>query len=132
VTLGVTDLPASTAFYEQIGLQRHPRSNAHITFFEMSGQILALFGADALAEDAGVQQRSSGFAGMTLAHNVNNEDEVQSLIDRAVDAGGTRLRPVSEPPWGGQRGYFADLDGHVWEVAWNPNISLDADGRIAF
>lgn len=127
VTLGVHNLPRATGFYEALGLQRHPRSNPHITFFDMSGQLLGLFSHDALAEDACVPAG----AGMTttLAQNVNTPSAVGTLLDAAVAAGGTLLRAPSEPPWGGLRGYFADPDGHVWEVAYNPGITIDENGR---
>ncbi len=132
VTLGVADLPASSAFYERLGLVRHARSNEHITFFDMSGQILGLFNAQALADDAGLHPASGGFGGIALAHNVDRPEDVQPLIDAAVAAGGTELRPASAPPWGGIRGYFADPDGHAWEVAWNPGITVDDNGRVSF
>ena len=132
VTLGVTDVAASTRFYQALGLVTHPRSNEHITFFDMSGQILGLFSAASLAEDAGLGPRSEGFGGIALAHNVATKDDVQKLIDQAVAAGGSQLRPASEPPWGGLRGYFADPDGHPWEVACNPGITIEPDGSVSF
>ena len=132
ITLGVTDIAASTRFYQALGLVTHPRSNEHITFFDMSGQMLGLFSAASLAEDAGLGPRSEGFGGIALAHNVATKDDVQKLIDLAVAAGGSQLRPASEPPWGGLRGYFADLDGHPWEVACNPGITIESDGRVSF
>ena len=132
VTLGVTDVAASTRFYQALGLVKLPRSNEHITFFDMSGQILGLFSAASLAEDAGLGPRGEGFGGIALAHNVATEEEVQTLIEQAVAAGGSQLRPASEPPWGGLRGYFADLDGHPWEVACNPGITIEPDGSVSF
>ncbi len=132
VTLGVSDLEASTRFYAALGLTPHPRSCENITFFDMAGQILGLCGTDMLAEDAGLEPSLGGFGGIALAHNVATAEEVQPLIDRAVEAGGAQLRPASEPPWGGLRGYFADPDGHAWEVAWNPGITIEQDGRVSF
>ena len=132
VTLGVANIAASTRFYEAIGLSRHERSNEHISFFDMAGQVLGLYSAEALAEDAGLEPRQNGFGGITLAHNVQTQQEVQPLIDAAAAAGGRQLRAASEPPWGGLRGYFADLDGHAWEVAWNPGMRIDEDGRVFF
>ncbi len=129
VTLGVADLPRARAFYEALGLTPHPRSNESIAFFDMSGQVFALYAREALAEDAAMHDTPAGFGGVTLAHNVESADAVQPLIDAAVAAGGTQLRPASEPPWGGLRGYFADPDGHPWEVAWNPGVTIDEDGR---
>lgn len=133
ITLGVSDVAAATDFYVSMGLTPHPRSNPHVTFFDLGGRILALFGRAALAEDAAQEDgHDCSFGGSTLACNVPSADAVQPMIDRAVAAGGTLLRPPSEPPWGGLRGYFADLDGHPWEVAWNPSCPVDDSGHISF
>lgn len=133
VTLGVSDLQRSTRFYEALGLAPLSSSNEHITFFDMAGQILALYGRTPLAEDAALDAGDPApFGGITLAQNVSRAEDVQPLIDAAVSAGGTMLRPASEPPWGGLRGYFADPDGHPWEVAWNPGCTIDAHGRVSF
>ena len=130
VTLGVDDLERSTNFYKTMGLAPHTRSNPHITFFDMHGQILALFARTALANDVGLPDERSGFGGMTLAHNVQSQQDVQAMLDLAGASGGTVLRDASEPPWGGIRGYFADPDGHPWEVAWNPGVTIDDAGRV--
>lgn len=132
ITLGVSDVARSTAFYEAMGLTKHARSNEHISFFDMSGMVLGLFLQEALAEDANLELKTCGFGGIALAHNMATKEEVQPLIDAAVAAGGTELRPASAPPWGGLRGYFADPDGHAWEVAWNPGMTIDAHGRVSF
>ena len=129
LTLGVDDVQQATAFYTSLGLTPHARSNEHITFFDMSGQVFALYGRKALAEDAQVPDDRGPFGGITLAHNVDTAEAVTALLELAVANGGTLLREASAPPWGGQRGYFADPDGHAWEVAWNPGVSIDADGR---
>lgn len=128
ITLGVEDLDRATAFYGALGLTPHARSNPHITFFQLQGQILALYGRAALAEDARITDRGDAFGGITLARNVDSPDKVVALLEDAVAAGGTLLREASEPPWGGLRGYFADPDGHPWEVAWNPGVTFDDHG----
>ncbi|HTN73931.1 MAG TPA: VOC family protein [Pirellulaceae bacterium] len=119
ITLGVADLERSIAFYEQ-GLQfpRRPTS-APVAFFTLSGTWLALYGHEALAEDAGVAPQSSGFRGITLAHNVSTKAEVVSVLEQAAAAGGKIIKPAQDAFWGGYYGYFADPDGHLWEVAWN-------------
>ena len=133
VTLGVLDLDRSRRFYSAIGLVEHPRSNPAVAFFDLGGQVLALFPRSALAEDAGATEAGAD-AGITmaLARNVGTESEVQALLDRAVAAGGRITRTPSTPPWGGVRGYFADPDGFAWEVAWNPGMQVDDDGRVRF
>ncbi|MAH65470.1 MAG: glyoxalase [Phycisphaerae bacterium] len=131
VTLGVTDLPRSRAFYAAMGLEAHPRSNEHVVFHDLGGQVFALFPRAALAEDAGVPvSDATGALAASLSMNVSEESEVDAILQRAVRAGGRITRPASSPPWGGVRGYFADPDGFAWEVAWNPSVTLDAEGRV--
>ena len=133
VTLGVTDLGRSRRFYRAVGYVEHPRSNEHVVFMDLDGQVLALFPRQALAEDAGGPPAPPGVGiSMALARNVAAESEVASLIETAVTAGGRVLRSPSSPPWGGVRGYFADPDGFAWEVAWNPAMELDDRGRVRF
>ena len=131
VTLGVTDLPRSRAFYAAMGLEAHPRSNEHVVCHDLGGQVFALFPRAALAEDAGVPASdATGALAASLSMNVSEESEVDAILQRAVRAGGRITRPASSPPWGGVRGYFADPDGFAWEVAWNPSVTLDAEGRV--
>ena len=92
--------------------------------------VLGLYGREALAEDAGVPAAGSGFAGFTLAHNVATEVDVDRVLAAAVAAGATLVKPGQKVFWGGYSGYFADPDGHLWEVAHNPFFPLDAEGRV--
>lgn len=128
VTLGVADVARSTAFYEALGLARGPMSNDHVTFFDMDGVILALHGREALAEDAGVAAAGDGFRAATLAWNLPDRTAVDAALVRAVAVGGRPGRPAAEAFWGGYSGYFADPDGHLWEVAHNPFFPIDAKG----
>lgn len=130
VTLGVSDLRRSRAFYERIGWKASPASQAEIAFFDTGGLVLALFDAGALAEDAGVSPEGSGFTGFTLAHNVATKDAVAEILRDAVAAGGTLVKPGEDVFWGGHRGYFADPDGFLWEVAWNPLWPMDSNGHL--
>lgn len=126
VTLGVDDLIKATEFYQHgLGLPLSSNSNQHISFFELNGAWLALFGKDALAKDANVPAHSEGFPGVTLAHNVRSKEEVDKLLDTAHKAGARINKPATDTSWGGYSGYFSDLDGHLWEVAWNPHFSVD-------
>ncbi|MFC5972693.1 VOC family protein [Halomarina salina] len=127
VTLGVSDLDRSVRFYDEgLGLplrERDPDSN--VAFFELAGAWLSLYPRDLLAEDATVPADGSGFAGVTIAHNVATREGVDDVLAQAEAAGGDLVKSGEEVFWGGYSGYFADPDGHLWEVAWNPDFDLD-------
>ena len=122
VTLGVRDLARATAFYRDV--LRLPVKAAHpeVTFFEMGRTWLALYPRHLLAADAGVPADGSGFAGFSLAHNVRDRDAVDLLLAEAEAGGGRIVRPGHVAEWGGYTGYFADPEGFLWEVAWNPEF----------
>lgn len=130
VTLGVADMARARAFYEALGFAASSASNPNVTFFAAGGVVLALFGREALAEDAQVGAAGNGFSGVALAHNVARETDVARVLGEAERAGATILKPSQKAFWGGTSGYFADPDGHLWEVAHNPNFPLDAEGRV--
>ena len=130
VTLGVSDMRRSRAFYEALGFKASPDSHESVTFFDAGGVVLGLFGRAALAEDAHVADTSRGFSGVALAHNVRSGDEVDRVLAEAVAAGAKLLKPGQKVFWGGYSGYFTDPDGHLWEVAHNPFWRLDGDGRV--
>lgn len=130
VTLGVEDLARARAFYEDgLGWRASSAGNHEVVFFQLGGIALGLYAADALAKEANLP-RGQGFGGMALAHNVRGRAEVDALLAEAEAAGGRILKPAEDAFWGGYSGYFADLDGHVWEVAWNPFWPLDEAGAI--
>jgi catechol 2,3-dioxygenase-like lactoylglutathione lyase family enzyme len=130
VTLGVADLARARTFYEQgLGWER---ANDHdeVAFYQIGGMVFGLYGRDALAEDAQLPGAGSGFGGITLAYNVRARDEVDAILAEAEAAGARILKPAKDVFWGGYSGYFADPDGHPWEVAWNPYWTLADDGSI--
>jgi hypothetical protein len=129
VTLGVEDVARARAFYEALGFKASAVSNPNVTFFDAGGIVLSLFGRKALAADAAVKHSRPGFSGVALAHNVSSDAEVDQVLDEAVRAGATLLKPGQKAFWGGYSGYFADPDGHIWEVAHNPFFPLDAAGH---
>ncbi|WP_034796021.1 VOC family protein [Hyphomonas beringensis] len=130
VTLGVADVQASASYYEALGLKRAEASQEAVVFFDMGGVALSLFGRDPLAEDAGVPAGGVGFRAVTLAWNQADEASVDAAIDRAVAAGGTLVKAAEKVFWGGYSGYFADPDGHLWEVVYNPYAPLRDDGSM--
>jgi catechol 2,3-dioxygenase-like lactoylglutathione lyase family enzyme len=122
VTLGVRDLERAIRFYEEdLELPRLPPSPG-VAFFELGKTWLSLFPREELAKDAGVPEEGSGFPGFSLAHNVRSEAEVDRLLDHVAANGGRIVKPASRAFWGGYTGYFADPDGFLWEVAWNPGF----------
>lgn len=133
VTLGVADVASARGFYERLGFKASSMSQEGVAFFDAGGVVLALFGRAALAEDAKVEDKvgdtAPGFSGVALAHNVGSDAEVDAVLAEAVAAGATLRKPGQKVFWGGYSGYFADPDGHLWEVAHNPFLPLDADGR---
>jgi uncharacterized protein len=130
VTLGVKDLSASKRFYAD-GLGWKPVfENEEIIFFQTGGMVFALFLRDKLAEDFQVEPATFGRAAVALAYNVRAKNEVDPLINKAVAAGATILKPAREASWGGYSGYFADPDEFAWEVAWNPGWRLAPDGSV--
>ncbi|MBA3039611.1 MAG: VOC family protein [Alphaproteobacteria bacterium] len=130
VTLGVADVATSTAFYERLGWKKSSASQESVTFIQMKGTVLALFGREALAKDAEVADTGPGFSGVTLAHNVSSPTGVDAVIKFAVSCGATLVKAPEKVSWGGYSGYFADPDGHLWEVAHNPFFPLDEQGHV--
>jgi catechol 2,3-dioxygenase-like lactoylglutathione lyase family enzyme len=127
ITLGVADLARSLAFYRDgLGLPTHDYDpDAGVVFFRLEGNmLLAIWPREELAKDAGVPPEGSGFAGISLAHNVSSKAAVDAVFAEAMAAGATALKPPGDVFWGGYTVYFADPDGHLWEVAWNPDIDL--------
>lgn len=128
VTLGVRDVARSAAFYAAIGLRRVPYEAAEVAFFEAGGVVLSLYEGDALARDTGLSDPRPG--AVTLAFNVARAEDVAPRLALAVAAGATVLRDVRTMPWGGVTAYFADPDGHPWEITWVDGFALTEDGRI--
>jgi catechol 2,3-dioxygenase-like lactoylglutathione lyase family enzyme len=131
VTLGVADLERSTQFYaEGLGLPRR-KSPPMVSFFEMGPTWLALYPRHLLAADAGVagggsdqHSEGAGFQGFALAHNVRSAVEADQILTQVALSGGRVTRPARPTDWGGYAGYFADPDGFLWEVAWNPKFPI--------
>jgi catechol 2,3-dioxygenase-like lactoylglutathione lyase family enzyme len=134
ITLGVADVARARKFYEALGFTAGRASQDSVTFLDAGGVVLALFGRAALAKDAGVADSAPGFtpsfSGIALAHNARSETGVDTALAEAVAAGAKLIKPAGKTFWGGYSGYFADPDGHLWEVAHNPYFTLDADGRV--
>lgn len=132
IALGVEDLARSRSFYEQgLGWSVAGGTNEKIVFFQLGGVVLSLYPEDLLAEDVTVESDRAGtFRGVTLAYNTRSPEEVDPILQFAADAGGRIVKPGQEALWGGYSGYFADPDGHLWEVVWNPFWNLSESGAL--
>jgi len=130
ITLGVADLGRSAAFYERLGWERSVRKAEGVAFFQTGGMVLALWPRAELAGDAGVTDDGGDFHGMALAQNARSRAEVDAVLAEAAAAGATLVRPARETFWGGYAGYFADPDGFLWEIAWNPGFTLTENGDV--
>jgi len=132
VTLGVSDLRKATNFYEAVLGTPPNTSSDGITFIELPGAWISLYPIEKLAEDIspGISASRDGFTGVTLAHNARSKDDVTAIIRRAESAGARVVKKPQETFWGGFSGYFADLDGHYWEVAWGPMFHFTENGEM--
>ena len=131
VTLGVRDLGRSRDFYEQGLGWRRGNQEEKVAFYQMGGMLLGLYNREDLAADAKVSAEGNGFPGIALAYNTRSKEEVDTVLDEAVKAGGRLIKAAEDVFWGGYSGYFADPDGHLWEVAWNPFWTLGEDGSVS-
>lgn len=129
VTLGVADYRRAKAFYEAMGWSC-TLDIEETAFFQANGVVLVLWGRDKLARDTGVSDEGARWGGITLAHNVRSREEVDSIIEDARKNGAEIAREPGETFYGGYAGIFRDLDGHAWEIAFNPGFGMDVQDNI--
>ncbi|QDU54586.1 VOC family protein [Aeoliella mucimassa] len=130
ITLGVADIAESKAFYEKLGWRASSSSNDSVVFFHSGTAVLGLYDRQALADDATVANDGAGFDGVAMAMNFASEADVDAAFAHAVECGASAVKAPQKVFWGGYSGYFADPDGHLWEVAHNPFVELDEQGRM--
>jgi catechol 2,3-dioxygenase-like lactoylglutathione lyase family enzyme len=136
VTLGVADLARAVDFYENVLGWKAAASPPEVAFFDLNGVVFSLFPHTELAKDSkttlpAADIGSRTYEGFTLAHNVASKAEVDAIFARLQARGVTIVKPPEDAFWGGYSGYFADPDGHLWEIAYNPFWTIHKDGRIA-
>src|SRR5215210_2161286 len=133
LTLGVSDLKKAVAFYlDGLGWPKSEIGGDEVAFFKTGGVVIALFPRESFAADAGVdldEVEHGGLARLSLAHNVAEEGQVDAVLEDAAEAGATIVKEAQEIFFG-RHGFFADPDGFLWEVAWNPSFPIRADGSI--
>lgn len=132
ITLGVKDLETSYNFYTALGFPTTYSPAEGIVFFKTGGVCLALYPINALARNISNKYVGyrEGFTGVTIAHNTRSRGEVDEILSVAVKSGGTLEKPAEDAFWGGYSGYFADPDGHLWEVAYGDCWQFKADGSL--
>jgi len=129
ITLGISDLDRARNFYEALGWKTGASPDDDVAFFQAGGMIVALWGRAKLADDSAVTE-GSGWGGITLAYNTRSQKEVDEVIEEARAAGATIGREPAETFWGGYSAVFIDPDGYPWEVAHNPNWTIEEDGSV--
>ncbi len=127
ITLGVRDMERSRAFYEAMGWERAPYDLDEVTFYQAGDQVLGLYLQDMLDHDTGLSGAKPG--GITLAVNQTSREEVEAMLDKVVQAGGSVLAPPKDMPWG-YVAYAADPDGHPWEFSHVPTLVPDENGAL--
>jgi uncharacterized protein len=131
VTLGVNNLRASRDFYQKaLGWEPAKGSDENIVFYYFGGIVLGLYPLDRLAEDAGISSARSGFSGVTLAINLESKEAINKLFEKAITNGAKPLIEPRDTFWGGYDCYFADPDGHPWEITWAPFWEYDEQGSL--
>jgi uncharacterized protein len=129
VTLGVNHYERAKAFYAALGWTPE-REIEETAFYKLNGVVLVLWARPKLADDMGIRDDGATWSGIALAHNVGSRDEVDEITQRAREAGAEVTRQPSETFYGGYASGFRDLDGHAWEVAFNPGFGLAPDGSL--
>lgn len=132
VTLGAKDLPKLRAFYQNFGWEEAEISSDNYAVFKTAGVLLSIFPLAELVKDAGLEvaEQAEGFRGITLAINVDKQEDVDAATKTAEKAGARILRQPSDAFWGGRTSYFADPENNVWEIAWNPTSVFDERGAM--
>jgi uncharacterized protein len=133
ITLGVSDIRESIAFYQALGFQRKFRATGEaVAFFDTGATVIALFPRAELAKDATLpdQNGRAAFGGFTLAWNCSSIEEVDAVLEFAISKGASLLKPARSTDYGGYSGYFVDPDGYPWEVVVAPGIEVGDDRRV--
>jgi predicted lactoylglutathione lyase len=130
ITLGVRDFKKSLEFYEGLGWKKSSASMDEMALFPLGGIVLGLHPRKALAGDAFVEEKGSGFSGITISYNAISEKEVDEVLKKVKKLGAEIIKPAQKVYWGGYSGYFKDPDGHLIEVAYNPYWELDENFNV--
>ncbi|MBS1491223.1 MAG: VOC family protein [Bacteroidetes bacterium] len=130
ITLGVTDFAKALAFYEALGWKKSDKSMDGMALFPLGGIVLALHPRHELAADTTLTYQPTEFSGLTISYNAKSEKEVDEVLQKVAKLGAPIVKPAQKVYWGGYSGYFKDLDGYVFEVAYNPFWELDEKDNL--
>nr|WP_314479341.1 VOC family protein [uncultured Porphyromonas sp.] len=130
ITLGVRDFQKSLAFYEGLGWKQSKFSQEQYALFPLGGIVLGLYPLKSLEQDTTLSYQASSFSGMSISYNATSEEEVDAVLEEAKRLGATIVKPAQKVFWGGYSGYFKDLDGYLFEVAFNPFWAIDSEGNL--
>lgn len=131
ITLGVDDFEKSLNFYEKgLGWKKSDKSMDQLALFPLGGITLALYPRQELADDTTLKFQPAEFPGLTLSYNAKSEQEVDEVLKTVGKLGATIIKNAQKVFWGGYSGYFKDLDGHLFEVAFNPFWELDENDNL--
>lgn len=130
ITLGVANFYKALTFYEGLGWVKSPKSQEDYALFPLGGIVLGLYPLHELEEDTTLRHQRTIFSGMTISYNATSEEEVDTVMREAERQGATIVKPAQKVFWGGYSGYFKDLDGYVFEVAYNPFWEIDGNGNL--
>ena len=131
ITLGTVDFQKSLDFYENgLGWKKSNKSMDGLALFDLGGIILALHPLNELAADTTLTFQPTTFSGITISHNTKSEKEVDEVLEKVAKLGATIVKPAQKVYWGGYSGYFKDLDGHLFEVAYNPFWEFDENDNL--
>ena len=130
ITLGVANFSNALTFYEGLGWVKSPKSQEDYALFPLGGIVLGLYPLHELEEDTTLRHQRTTFSGLTISYNATSEEEVDTVMREAERQGATIVKPAQKVFWGGYSGYFKDLDGYVFEVAYNPFWEIDGNGNL--
>ena len=130
ITLGVRDFQKSLAFYEGLGWKQSKFSQEQYALFPLGGIVLGLYPLKSLEQDTTLSYQASSFSGMSISYNATSEEEVDAVLEEAKRLGAPIVKPAQKVFWGGYSGYFKDLDGYLFEVAFNPFWAIDSEGNL--
>ena len=132
ITIGAFNLPALRSFYQSLSWEEASISSDNYAVLKTAGVLLSLFPIAELAKDANIEiaHSTEGFRGVTFAINVDEPEQVDSVIEEVRKARANIVREPSDAFWGGRTAYFADPENNLWEVAWNPSSVFDERGAM--